>query len=89
MRIYLSWRRPSVWQRHDLEIFDKRLKRLEARVAEEGLTLTETEMIAMERKKERREAFGEIEIEPPGYLGSHDTYYVGNIKGAGRICQQN
>ena len=59
----------SVWQRHDLEVFDKRLKRLEARIAEEGLILTEAQLIAMERKKERRESFGEIETEHPGYLG--------------------
>jgi transposase InsO family protein len=78
----------SVWQRHDLEIFDKRLKRLEARVAEEGLILTEAQLMALERKKERRESFGEIETEHPGYLGSQDTYYVGNIKGVGRIYQQ-
>lgn len=78
----------SVWQRHDLEVFDKRLKRLEARIAEEGLILTEAQMIALERKKERRESFGEIETEHPGYLGSQDTYYVGNIKGVGRIYQQ-
>jgi len=78
----------SVWQRHDLEVFDKRLKRLEARVAEEGLILTEAQLMAMERKKERRESFGEIETEHPGYLGSQDTYYVGNIKGVGRIYQQ-
>jgi transposase InsO family protein len=78
----------SVWQRHDLEVFDKRLKGLEARIAEEGLILTEAQVIAMERKKERRESFGEIETEHPGYLGSQDTYYVGNIKGVGRIYQQ-
>src|SRR6202012_811322 len=42
----------SVWQRHDLEIFDKRLKRLEARIAAEGLILTEAQMMALERKKE-------------------------------------
>ena len=78
----------SVWQRHDLEVFDKRLKRLEARIAEEGLILTEAQLMAMERKKERRESFGEIETEHPGYLGSQDTYYVGNIKGVGRIYQQ-
>lgn len=78
----------SVWQRHDLEVFDKRLKHLEARIAEKGLILTEAQLMALERKKERRESFGEIETEHPGYLGSQDTYYVGNIKGVGRIYQQ-
>lgn len=77
-----------VWQRHDLEVFSKRLKALEARVAQDGIVLTEAQMIALERKKEQREAHGEIETEHPGYLGSQDTYYVGNIKGVGRIYQQ-
>lgn len=76
------------WQRHDLETFPKRLKALESRVAQEGIVLTEAQMIAMERKKEKKEATGEIETEHPGYLGSQDTYYVGNIKGVGRIYQQ-
>jgi len=78
----------SIWMRHDLEVFDKRLKFLEARVAEEGLILTEAQLVALERKREKREAHGEIETEHPGYLGSQDTYYVGNIKGVGRIYQQ-
>lgn len=77
-----------VWQRHDLETFAKRLAALEAKVAQEGLILTEAQMIALERKKEQREALGEIETEHPGYLGAQDTYYVGNIKGVGRIYQQ-
>jgi transposase InsO family protein len=38
--------------------------------------------------KEQREAHGEIETEHPGYLGAQDTYYVGTIKGIGRIYQQ-
>lgn len=77
-----------VWQRHDLETFAKRLKALEARVAQDGILLSEAQIIALERKKEQREAHGEIETEHPGYLGSQDTYYVGNIKGVGRIYQQ-
>lgn len=77
-----------VWQRHDMETFPKRLAALEAKVAQEGLILTEAQMIAMERKREKREASGEIETEHPGYLGAQDTYYVGNIKGVGRIYQQ-
>lgn len=77
-----------VWQRHDLEIFEKRLKALEARVAQDGIILTEAQVIAMERKRENQEAHGEIETEHPGYLGSQDTYYVGTIKGVGRIYQQ-
>lgn len=76
------------WQRHDLETFAKRLKALEAKVAQEGTVLTEAQLVALERKKEKREAIGEIETEHPGYLGAQDTYYVGNIKGVGRIYQQ-
>lgn len=78
----------SVWLRHGLEKFSKRLMALEARMANEGIVLTEAQVIAMERKKDRLEALGEIETEHPGYLGAQDTYYVGNIKGVGRIYQQ-
>lgn len=77
-----------VWLRHNLEVFDKRLQALESRIAKEGLILTEAQLMALERKKEKREALGEIETEHPGYLGSQDTYYVGTIKGVGRIYQQ-
>lgn len=76
------------WQRHDLETFSKRLKALEAKVAQNGGVLTEAQLIALERRKEKKEAVGEIETEHPGYLGAQDTYYVGNIKGVGRIYQQ-
>lgn len=78
----------SVWLRHNLETLQKRLKALEAKVAEEGIILTEEQVAALERLKETREAKGEIETEHPGYLGSQDTYYVGTIKGIGRIYQQ-
>ena len=42
----------------------------------------------MEKAKEEKQAMGEIETEFPGYLGSQDTYFVGTIKGVGRIYQQ-
>lgn len=78
----------NVWLRHDLENFKKRLKALEAKVAQEGLILTESQVVALERAKETKVANGEIESHHPGYLGSQDTYYVGTIKGVGRIYQQ-
>ena len=77
-----------VWLRHDLETFKKRLKVLEENTASEGLVLTEDQVAALEKAKEEKQAYGEIETHHPGYLGAQDTYYVGSIKGAGRIYQQ-
>ncbi len=77
-----------VWQRHDLETFKKRLKALEAKVAQEHVILTEEQLRALEKTKEEKEAYGEIESEHPGYLGAQDTFYVGTLKGVGRIYQQ-
>jgi len=77
----------TIWLRHDLETFQKRLKALSARIAQDGLILTEDQVRALERAKQEKEAHGEIETEHPGYLGAQDTYYVGNIKGVGRIYQ--
>jgi hypothetical protein len=78
----------SVWLRNDLENFKKRLKALEVKVASDGIVLNDVQLAALEKAKNKREATGEIETMHPGYLGSQDTYYVGNIKGIGRIYQQ-
>lgn len=78
----------SIWLRHNLESFKKRLAALEAKVARDGIVLTDSQIAALERKKHDDEACGEIETHHPGYLGSQDTFYVGNLKGVGRIYQQ-
>ena len=78
----------SIWLRHDLANFKTRLKALEAKVAEEGGILTEAQVQALEKKTLDDEACGEIETAHPGYLGSQDTFYVGTLKGVGRVYQQ-
>jgi len=78
----------SVWLRHNLHTFRLRLAALEKKAADEGLLLTEVQVAALERKREEQQEIGEIETAHPGYLGSQDTFYVGNMKGVGRIYQQ-
>jgi transposase InsO family protein len=64
------------------------LKALEAKMAQEHLILSEEQLRVLEKARVEKEALGEIETRHPGYLGSQDTYYVGTLKGVGRIYQQ-
>ncbi len=78
----------SIWMRHNVESKNKRLVLLEKKSAEEGIELTESQLAALEKKKDDDVACGEIETIHPGYLGSQDTFYVGMLKSVGRIYQQ-
>ena len=52
-------------------------------------TYTEAQLQALEAaKRERKDHPDEIETQHPGYLISQDTFYVGYLKGVGRIYQQ-
>lgn len=78
----------SIWVRNELANFKDRLKALEDKVANDGIILTEAQVVALEKKKHDDEVSGEIETAHPGYLGSQDTFYVGTLKGVGRVYQQ-
>lgn len=78
----------SIWLRHNLASFKKRLQALEEHVSQTNIILTEAQLAALEKKRDDNIACGEIETEHPGYLGSQDTFYVGTFKGVGRVYQQ-
>ena len=78
----------SFWLRNKLETKELRIKRLEAHSSKNGTILTEAQIKALELQKEEKQAYGEIETHHSGFLFSQDTYYVGYIKGIGKIYQQ-
>lgn len=78
----------GIWLRHKLEKKHLRLKRLEEWSVKTGNVLTESQVKALEEAKEEKQGHGEIETFHPGYLLGQDSYYVGYIKGVGKIWQQ-
>jgi len=80
----------AVWQRHGLTLRIQRLLWLEQKTAAAGGVLTEA-MIRLLRKHRGRTVDPEQHVEAPypGYLLCQDTYFVGTIKGVGKIYSQS
>src|SRR5210317_1608954 len=70
----------SIWLRHNLDTFKKRLASLEEQAAKEGIVYTEAQLTALEAATRSRESnLDEIETQHSGYLINQDTFYVGYL----------
>ena len=78
----------GVWSRHNLMSRHDRLLRLEKAVREKEMTLSDTQVKLLERfSPEFRERH--IETKHTGDLVAVDTFFVGTLKGVGRVYLQS
>ena len=79
----------GVWQRLGLVVRYQRLLWLERKTAELGGVLTEAQLRLLRKARGRLvDPEQHIEAPHPGHLLCQDTYFVGTIKGVGKIYQQ-
>ena len=77
----------NIWIRNELETRYKRMLALEEKSAAKGFKLSEEQIRLLEKHNPE---FAERHVESlyPGYLLCQDTFYVGTLKGVGRIFMQ-
>ncbi len=77
----------NVWVKEEMETRYKRLLKLEEQQAENGFELTAEQIRLLEKAnpcfKERH-----VESDYPGQVVCQDTFYVGTLKGVGRLYMQ-
>ena len=77
----------GIWQRHDIITKHQRLLRLEKHYKDNNIPLTEQHIILLEKfDPEFRERH--IQADFTGQLVALDTFFVGNLKGIGKIYLQ-
>jgi transposase InsO family protein/transposase len=80
----------GVWVRHGLTLRFQRLLWLEQRTSAQGGVLTEAHLRLLRRHRGKLvDPQQRIEAPRPGYLLCQDTYFVGTIKGVGKIYLQS
>ena len=77
----------NVWIKENLETKYKRLLRLEEKAMSKGFKLTEKQIRLLE-KANPEFAERHVQSDYPGQLLCQDTFYVGRLKGIGRIYLQ-
>jgi transposase InsO family protein len=77
----------NIWIRNEIETRYKRMLALEEKSAAKGFKLTEEQIRLLEKHNPE---FAERHVESlyPGYLLCQDTFYVGTLKGVGRLYMQ-
>lgn len=80
----------AVWQRFGLTLRIHRLLWLEQKTAAQGGILTERQIRLLQKHRGRTaDPEQHVEAPYPGYLLCQDTYFVGTIKGIGKIYLQS
>jgi transposase InsO family protein len=80
----------AVWMRHGLTLRHQRLLWLEQKTAAQGGVLTEAQLRLLRRwQGKTTDPQAHIEAPRSGFLLCQDTYFVGTIKGVGRIYLQS
>ena len=80
----------AVWQRHGLTLRIHRLLWLEQKTAAQGGILTERQIRLLQKYRGRTaDPEQHVEAPYPGYLLCQDTYFIGTIKGIGKIYMQS
>ncbi len=79
-----------VWQRHGLTLRYQRLLWLEPKTAARGGVLTESQFRLLRRYRGKlTDPPQQVEAPAPGFRLGPDTYFVGTIKGVGKIYRQS